>query len=85
MIFDDNLEMSERKYDDGPMTMMEPSKAVLKGKLQPNPYEGTSGQNTESKGFTLNKYESKPELVKEADQVYTQQHDGDMQTAHFKK
>jgi hypothetical protein len=44
MIFDEDLEMSERKVDNDPMTLMEPNKATLKNKLQPNPYDNSSVQ-----------------------------------------
>ena len=39
MIFDDNLEMSERNTDSGPVTLGEPLKAGLKSNLVGNPYE----------------------------------------------
>ena len=38
MIFDDNLEMSERNTESGPVTLGEPVKAGLKQSLVNNPY-----------------------------------------------
>lgn len=39
MIFDDNLEMSERNTYSNPVTLGEPKKAGLKQNLKKNPYE----------------------------------------------
>ena len=87
MIFDDNLQMSERQQDvvTGAQNTNVEAPARATNDLQARPkINEEPANNAASCHFTLNKYESRPDLQKKVAQN-VEEFDSQVQTAHFKK